>query len=184
MTAPAASLGEALERGLEVGASCAATSGSARSTPRSPSTSSPPRAREPSEPFFRADYDRAVRERARAVVIGGGVGGASILYWLTRLGWDDLVRERAVELDGVHHHPGQAERAAELADEPGRVERRAARQVGALDEHDVVPAESGEPVEDGAAADAAADHDRTRTIPHAQSLCGATVPKGKVRRGR
>src|SRR5437660_6798854 len=30
-------------------------------------------------------------ERARAVVIGGGVGGCAILYWLARLGWDDVV---------------------------------------------------------------------------------------------
>lgn len=32
-----------------------------------------------------------MKSRARAVVIGGGVGGCSILYWLTRLGWDDVV---------------------------------------------------------------------------------------------
>jgi glycine cleavage system T protein len=32
-----------------------------------------------------------MRSRARAVVIGGGVGGCSILYWLARLGWDDVV---------------------------------------------------------------------------------------------
>ncbi len=32
-----------------------------------------------------------MRNRARAVVIGGGVGGCSILYWLTKLGWDDVV---------------------------------------------------------------------------------------------
>ncbi len=32
-----------------------------------------------------------MRDRAQAVVIGGGVGGASILYWLTRLGWKDVV---------------------------------------------------------------------------------------------
>ena len=32
-----------------------------------------------------------MKTRARAVVIGGGVGGCSILYWLTRLGWDDVV---------------------------------------------------------------------------------------------
>src|SRR5438874_13181053 len=28
---------------------------------------------------------------ARAVVIGGGVGGAAILYWLARLGWTETV---------------------------------------------------------------------------------------------
>ena len=32
-----------------------------------------------------------MKSRARAVVIGGGVGGCSILYWLARLGWNDVV---------------------------------------------------------------------------------------------
>ncbi len=32
-----------------------------------------------------------MRDRARVVVIGGGVGGCSILYWLTKLGWSDAV---------------------------------------------------------------------------------------------
>jgi glycine cleavage system T protein len=39
-----------------------------------------------------------MRGRARAVVIGGGVGGCSILYWLTRLGWDDVVLVERAEL--------------------------------------------------------------------------------------
>jgi glycine cleavage system aminomethyltransferase T/glycine/D-amino acid oxidase-like deaminating enzyme len=39
-----------------------------------------------------------MRTRARAVVIGGGVGGCSILYWLTRLGWDDVVLVERAEL--------------------------------------------------------------------------------------
>jgi 4-methylaminobutanoate oxidase (formaldehyde-forming) len=46
-----------------------------------------------------------MRERARAVVIGGGVGGASILYWLARLGWDDVVLvERADLTSGSTFH--------------------------------------------------------------------------------
>jgi glycine cleavage system T protein len=46
-----------------------------------------------------------VRERARAVVIGGGVGGCSILYWLARLGWDDVVLcERADLTSGSTFH--------------------------------------------------------------------------------
>jgi glycine cleavage system T protein len=46
-----------------------------------------------------------VRERARAVVIGGGVGGASVLYWLARLGWDDAVLvERADLTSGSTFH--------------------------------------------------------------------------------
>jgi glycine cleavage system aminomethyltransferase T/glycine/D-amino acid oxidase-like deaminating enzyme len=39
-----------------------------------------------------------MRDRASAVVVGGGVGGCSILYWLTRLGWDDVVLVERAEL--------------------------------------------------------------------------------------
>jgi 4-methylaminobutanoate oxidase (formaldehyde-forming) len=39
-----------------------------------------------------------MRDRARAVVIGGGVGGCSVLYWLTRLGLDDVVLVERAEL--------------------------------------------------------------------------------------
>jgi glycine cleavage system aminomethyltransferase T/glycine/D-amino acid oxidase-like deaminating enzyme len=46
-----------------------------------------------------------VQSAARAVVIGGGVGGASILYWLTRLGWSDVVLcERADLTSGSTFH--------------------------------------------------------------------------------
>jgi glycine/D-amino acid oxidase-like deaminating enzyme len=46
-----------------------------------------------------------VRTRARAVVVGGGVGGCSILYWLARLGWDDVVLcERADLTSGSTFH--------------------------------------------------------------------------------
>src|SRR5688500_15216885 len=46
-----------------------------------------------------------MRDRARAVVIGGGVGGASILYWLAKLGWDDVVLvERADLTSGSTFH--------------------------------------------------------------------------------
>src|SRR6187397_302084 len=48
---------------------------------------------------------RLVRSSARAVVIGGGVGGCSILYWLARLGWDDAVLvERADLTSGSTFH--------------------------------------------------------------------------------
>src|SRR5207245_1336389 len=48
---------------------------------------------------------KAVRSNARAVVIGGGVGGASILYWLARLGWTDTVLvERARVTSGSTFH--------------------------------------------------------------------------------
>ncbi|MFN2627873.1 MAG: FAD-dependent oxidoreductase [Gaiellaceae bacterium] len=46
-----------------------------------------------------------MRDRARAVVVGGGVGGCSILYWLARLGWDDVVLcERADLTSGSTFH--------------------------------------------------------------------------------
>src|SRR5436305_37603 len=43
--------------------------------------------------------------RARAVVIGGGVGGCAVLYWLARLGWGDVVLvERADLTSGSTFH--------------------------------------------------------------------------------
>src|ERR1700751_5314190 len=39
-----------------------------------------------------------MKTSARAVGIGGGVGGASLLYWLTKLGWDDVVLAERSEL--------------------------------------------------------------------------------------
>ncbi len=39
-----------------------------------------------------------MKTRAQVVVIGGGVGGCSILYWLTRLGWKDIVLVERAEL--------------------------------------------------------------------------------------
>src|SRR6266404_2523133 len=46
-----------------------------------------------------------MKDRARAVVIGGGVGGCSILYWLARLGWEDVVLvERADLTSGSTFH--------------------------------------------------------------------------------
>ena len=37
-------------------------------------------------------------DRARVVVIGGGIGGCSVLYWLARLGWSDVVLVERSEL--------------------------------------------------------------------------------------
>jgi len=39
-----------------------------------------------------------MKQRAQAVVIGGGVGGCAVLYWLARLGWDDVVLVERAEL--------------------------------------------------------------------------------------
>ena len=71
-----------------------------------------------------------MRDRARAVVIGGGVGWAApILYWLARLGWDDVVLvERADLTSGSTFHSaglvGQL-RSSLCADEDDDGERRA-----------------------------------------------------------
>ena len=54
-------------------------------------------------------------DRARAVVIGGGIGGCSVLYWLTRLGWADVVARRARRADQRVDLPlGRARRPAAL----------------------------------------------------------------------
>ena len=49
-----------------------------------------------------------MRSAARAVVIGGGVGGAAILYWLTRLGWTEtvLVERSRVTSGSTFHSAG------------------------------------------------------------------------------
>jgi glycine cleavage system T protein len=46
-----------------------------------------------------------VRDHARVVVVGGGVGGCAIAYWLARLGWEDvLLVERAELTSGSTFH--------------------------------------------------------------------------------
>ena len=72
----------------------------------------------------------------------------------------------AVEVGAVHHHPGQRDAAAELADQPGGVERRARGQLVPLHEHDVVPAEQRQVVRDAGAAHAATDDHRTGLVTH------------------
>jgi glycine cleavage system T protein len=49
-----------------------------------------------------------MKSNARAVVIGGGVGGAAIVYWLTRLGWTDtvLVERSRVTSGSTFHSAG------------------------------------------------------------------------------
>src|SRR5882724_2709474 len=37
-------------------------------------------------------------QRARVAVIGGGIVGASVLYWLTKLGWTEVVLLERAEL--------------------------------------------------------------------------------------
>ncbi|HEY5104422.1 MAG TPA: FAD-dependent oxidoreductase, partial [Acidimicrobiales bacterium] len=49
--------------------------------------------------------EQSVPKRARVVVIGGGIGGCSILYWLARLGLSDAVLvERSQLTSGSTFH--------------------------------------------------------------------------------
>src|SRR5689334_19861136 len=90
--------------------SAAFLSSSSRSAPSfssAPSTGTSLSARYPRHrPRPRRPAPRQLlKQHARAVVIGGGVGGASILYWLTRLGWKDVVLlERAQVTSGSTFH--------------------------------------------------------------------------------
>jgi dimethylglycine dehydrogenase len=43
---------------------------------------------------------RSMKQHARAVVIGGGIAGCSVLYHLTKLGWTDVVLIEKGELTG------------------------------------------------------------------------------------
>ncbi len=79
----------------------------------------------------------------------------------------DLLFERPVQIDRAHHHLRQRQGAPQLADEAGRVKGRATRQLRSLDEHDIVPTESRQPVEDRAAPDSSSDHDGSSAITHA-----------------
>ena len=55
-----------------------------------------------------------MRNQVRAVVIGGGVVGASVLYHLTKAGWKDVMLiERAELTAGICHLLGR--RAKEAA---------------------------------------------------------------------
>ena len=82
-----------------------------------------------------------------------------------------LLADPPVEVDRVHHHLRQRDRAAQLAHESRRVEARAGRELVAVDEDDVAPAELREVVGDRGPADAAADD-------HAARGAGQLRPKG------
>ena len=87
-----------------------------------------------------------------------------------------LGAEPPVQVGAVHHHLRQGHGASELADEAGRMERRAGCQLGPVDEDDVGPAQFGEVVGDRRPADAATDDHRAGVVHHAASLSGRQVP--------
>ena len=90
----------------------------------------------------------------QSLLAGGKADAAALDPARVELG---LVLEPPVEVDRVHHHLGQRDRAAQLPDQAGRVEGRPRGELGALEQDDVVPAELGQVVRQRGAADAAAD---------------------------
>jgi hypothetical protein len=81
-----------------------------------------------------------------------------------------LGAEPPVALHAPHHQARQRDGGPELPHESRRVKRRSARQLGALDEHDVAPPLRGQVVRDARAAHAAADDDRPRVLGHGARL--------------
>ena len=75
-----------------------------------------------------------------------------------------LGSQAPVEVDRVHHHLGQGDGVAKLADEPGGVEGRPGGELGALEQDDVVPTELGEVVGNRGPADAATDDHAARRV--------------------
>ena len=106
----------------------------------------------------------------QAVGVGPGDLPADLLQPLRRRGELDAAAldparrvlgllQLAVELDGVHVHPGQGRVGAQLPDQTGGVEGRPAGELVAVDQHDIGLAELGQVVGDAGAADASADDD-------------------------
>ena len=98
-----------------------------------------------------------------------------------------LGRQAPVELGAVHHHPRERDARAQLPHEPRRVERRARRQLAAVEQQHVLPAELGQVVGDARAGDAAADDDRAEALRHLDGLrYGRAQPPAEpvVGRGR
>ena len=88
--------------------------------------------------------------------------------------------EPAVELDRVAEQAHHVVARVELRAEPGRVPGRAARQLGLLEQHDVVPAELREVVREAAARDSASDDCDPRVLSH----CGIILYTRPTRRAR
>src|SRR5262249_20327415 len=95
-----------------------------------------------------------------------------------------FVFQTAVELDRVLEELGDAGGAAELSDEARGVVRGSARQLAALEHHDVLPPELRQMVGGAAPNDAASDDDGSRMAgegAHAHAVLPSMV--GGARRG-
>jgi hypothetical protein len=74
--------------------------------------------------------------------------------------------EALVEIGAVLGEPGEVVGGTELAHQPGGMPRGPARQLAALEQHDVAPAELGQVIRHAAAGDAPADHHHARLSGH------------------
>ena len=88
-----------------------------------------------------------------------------------------LLSKPSVQLDAVHHHPGQGHAGSELPDQPGGMECRTRGEVGPLDEDDVRPTELGEVVGDAGAAHTPTDDDRSCVVSHCASGPGRVAER-------
>src|SRR5207245_3225996 len=89
----------------------------------------------------------------------GAAGDAETAHLLPVRAHAGLGLEPRVQLGAVADEPRHGPRAAEAADEPGGVPGRAARELLALEQDDVAPAELDEGIGDAAAGAAATDDD-------------------------
>ncbi len=80
--------------------------------------------------------------------------------------------------------PRQRQARAQLADEAGGVERRAAGQLVAVEQHDVALAELREVVGDRGAADAAADDHDARAVGQLAGRTIASAPAAASQRSK
>jgi dimethylglycine dehydrogenase len=83
-----------------------------------------------------------VIDRARVVVVGGGIGGVSVLYHLTRLGWHDVALIEANELTSgsTWHAAGLCTQFNQSYNLMGLLKR-------SLDLYETLEAETGQPVD-------------------------------------
>ena len=107
------------------------------------------------------------RRQARQLVHALGVARqAEAARAAEARGLAGLRLEALVEVGAVLGEPGEVVGGAELADQPGGMPRGPARQLAALEQHDVAPAELGQVIRHAAAGDAAADHHHARLCGH------------------
>lgn len=85
--------------------------------------------------------EQAIKSRARVVVIGGGIVGCSVLYHLSKLGWQDLVLVEKLELTA-----GSTWHAAGNVTLFGHYPSMLRMQADAINTYETVAAETGQDI--------------------------------------